>query len=175
MNILAIIGSATTNSSNHKIVEWLSDQNPNFSIRIFEDLSEIPHFEIITNDADIPEKVTEIWKLIEQSDGVLFSTPEYIFSIPAGLKNLLEWCVSTTIFSEKIVAIITASANGEKAHEQLKLIIKTLGGKVDDNCSVLIKGIKGKIKETGIPDDETIATLKRMMSHFENIIWTKLP
>ncbi|WP_262886208.1 NADPH-dependent FMN reductase [Sphingobacterium sp. 18053] len=33
--------------------------------------------------------------------------PEYIFSIPSGLKNSIEWCISTTVFSDKPVGIIT--------------------------------------------------------------------
>nr|WP_298555227.1 NAD(P)H-dependent oxidoreductase [uncultured Algibacter sp.] len=28
-------------------------------------------------------------------------TPEYVFSIPSGLKNTIEWCVSTNAFSNK--------------------------------------------------------------------------
>ncbi|WP_363317949.1 NAD(P)H-dependent oxidoreductase [uncultured Algibacter sp.] len=38
---------------------------------------------------------------IENADGIVICTPEYVFSIPSGLKNTIEWCVSTNAFSNK--------------------------------------------------------------------------
>jgi hypothetical protein len=43
----------------------------------------------------------------------------------------LEWCISTNVFSDKPVAVITGSANGEKGHEELLLILKPWS-KTDD-------------------------------------------
>ena len=66
-------------------------------------------------------------KSIEEADAVLICTPEYVFSLPGILKNALEWTVSTTVFSDKPTALLTASSSGEKAHESLLLVMKTLG------------------------------------------------
>ena len=96
----------------------------------------------------------------------IFSTPEYIFSIPGRLKNLLEWCVSTTVFSEKPVAVITASASGEKGHEELLLILKTLGAMADDKHQVLIKGIKGKFDGNGLLESNTFVKVSKLVTDF---------
>lgn len=72
-----------------------------------------------------------------------------MFSIPSGLKNILEWSVSTTIFSEKPIGLITASASGEKAHEELQLIMKTLQTKFNAETTLLIQGVKGKVSHEG--------------------------
>ncbi len=67
----------------------------------------------IGNDLDgenPPEAVLAFRKQIAAADGVLICTPEYVFTLPGSLKNALEWCVSTTIFSQKPTGLITASA-----------------------------------------------------------------
>ena len=162
MKILGINGSASRNSSNLLILKFIQETGKDhFDLIIYEDLSRLPHFRTELTDQNVPEPVTEFRTLIEKSEGVIISTPEYIFSIPSGLKNALEWCVSATVFTGKPVAIITASAGGEKGHEELKLILKTVMAEINDNTSLLIRGVKGKIGRDGkIVDPETDARLK---------------
>ncbi|MFY0687911.1 MAG: NAD(P)H-dependent oxidoreductase [Cyclobacteriaceae bacterium] len=98
------------------------------------------------------------------SDHVVISTPEYIFSIPSGLKNILEWCVATTAFVDKPVTIITASAHGQKGHEELQLILQTLQAKVCKHRCLLIKGVKGKFSDEGnLVDQLTIQRLRTLV------------
>lgn len=112
--ILIIVGSATKNSSNLMIAKFAQEKLTQFEVEIIEDLAELPHFRTELTETNTPNNIVELREKIEQASGIIFSTPEYIFSIPSGLKNLLEWCVSTVVFSEKPIAITTASANGEK-------------------------------------------------------------
>src|SRR5882672_8885963 len=112
--ILAIIGSASQNSSNLKLVNIFADHTKDdFDLVIYDQLKTLPHFEPELSDTNPPKQVLEFRNEIEKADGVLISTPEYVFSIPSGLKNAIEWCVATTIFSDKPVGIITASAQGK--------------------------------------------------------------
>jgi chromate reductase, NAD(P)H dehydrogenase (quinone) len=172
MKILAIVGSASKHSSNLKLVDAIQGFSDELEITVYDELASLPHFDTALTDENTPESVLKIRQLIAKSDGVIFSSPEYIFSIPSGLKNLFEWCVSTTIFSDKPAAIITASSSGEKAHEELQLILKTLGAKFDDKTSLLIKGIKGKFDSEGILNEETKLQLETLMKHFVKAIMT---
>ncbi|MCU0439423.1 MAG: hypothetical protein MUC49_16140 [Raineya sp.] len=87
----------------------------------------------------------------------------------------MEWCVSTTLFSEKPVGIITASAQGIKGHEELQLIIETLGGIFTKETVILIQGIKGKIdKEGNILHENTALELQSFVKNFEKIIFNSL-
>ena len=61
----------------------------------------------------------------------------------------LNGCVSTTVFSDKPIGIITASADGRKGHQELQLIMKTVMTKFTDETILLIQGIKSKVSETG--------------------------
>ncbi|WP_426481750.1 NADPH-dependent FMN reductase [Chryseobacterium sp. R2ACT005] len=164
--IVVIIGSASENSSNQKLMEQVLEKIGNTDFQMYDNLSVLPHFDTAITDDNIPDEVQKIRKDIKNSAGVIFSTPEYIFSIPGRLKNLLEWCVSTTIFSEKPVAVITASTSGDKGHEELLMILKTLGAITDDKHQALIKGIKGKFDSNGLLESNTFAKVSKLVADF---------
>ncbi|TXI97405.1 MAG: NADPH-dependent oxidoreductase [Chryseobacterium cucumeris] len=168
--ILVIIGSASANSSNQKLLEQVLRNMETTDFQMYTDLSVLPHFDTALTDDHTPEEVLKIKEDIKDASGVIFSTPEYIFSIPGRLKNLLEWCVSTTVFSEKPVAVITASASGEKGHEELLLILKTLGAMADDKHQVLIKGIKGKFESNGLLESNTFAKVSKLVTDFRTSV-----
>jgi NAD(P)H-dependent FMN reductase len=73
----------------------------------------MPHFDPELSTDNPPKIIVEFRTAIEKADGILICTPEYVFIIPSGL-NAIEWCVSTTVFSDKPVGLITASADGRR-------------------------------------------------------------
>lgn len=170
IKIVAITGSTRKKSSNYKILKYISEHiKPNFEVEIFEDLDRIPHFNPDLDTENPPEEISLFRNKIMEADGIIICTPEYVFSLPGSLKNALEWCVSTTIFSNKKAGLITASASGEMGHEQLLLIMKTLEAKFDDNTQLLIQGIRGKIDAEGkIINEETEIALQNFINNFEN-------
>ncbi|MFG4001583.1 NADPH-dependent FMN reductase [Flavobacterium aquidurense] len=169
IKIFAITGSTRRNSSNYKILKYISENiKPKFEIEIFEDLADIPHFNPDLDTENPPKEVKAFRNKINEADGILICTPEYVFSLPGSLKNALEWCVSTTIFSDKKTGLITASASGEMGHEQLTLIMKTLEAEFQDETKLLIQGIRGKIDEEGkIINEETKVGLRDFIYNFE--------
>lgn len=173
-NILAIIGSASTSSTNLKIVEkFESLTSKEYNLTIYNDLKTLPHFDPELSVHNTPRQIIELRNSIENSDAIIICTPEYVFSIPSGLKNAIEWCVSTTIFTDKPIGIITASASGEKGHEELQLIMKTVMAKFTDETTLLIQGIKGKFDEQGILDYETSNRLDDFINAFKNLVNNK--
>lgn len=171
-NILAINGSASENSANQRLIENLGtliDKDFNFSI--FNNLKSLPHFDPELSINNPPEEIVAFRDAVQKADGVLLCTPEYVFSIPSGLKNALEWCVSTTVFSDKPIGIVTASANGQKGHEDLQLIMEILTAKFTPDTTLLIQGIKGKINEQGqMTDNETQQDLLKFINAYVTLI-----
>jgi NAD(P)H-dependent FMN reductase len=154
LNVLIIIGSASKNSSNSRLMEVFQEvTRSDFEIVIVEDLETLPHFDPSLTES-LPTPVVSILSKIQTAQGVIFCSPEYIFSIPARLKNLLEWCVATTVFTDKPVGLVTASTGGEQGHEQLQLIMHTLGAKLSVDAQLLIEGIKGRFDAKGALLDE---------------------
>lgn len=169
--ILAIVGSAQPNSSNSKLVQFLTEKFAHqINIDIFDSLKSLPHFDAAQTIENPPTSVIHIREKIEAADAILISSPEYIFSIPSGLKNLFEWCVATTIFSDKPTAVIIASADGQKAFEELQLILRTLGASIADDTCLLINGVKGKFSSTGHLDDSTQHHLIQFMPKFLSLM-----
>lgn len=171
-NILAIIGSASSDSANHKLVEKIASvAGKRINFNIYNNLKALPHFDPELSASNPPRQILEFRRRIEKADGVIISTPEYIFSIPSGLKNAIEWCIATTVFSDKPTGLITASASGQKGHEELQLIMKTAMAKFTDKTSLLIQGIKGKFNEQGnLIDNEIEMQIENFTNEFMKLI-----
>jgi NAD(P)H-dependent FMN reductase len=166
--IFVINGSASDNSSNHRLIDKLASLSQDFfSLTVFNDLKTLPHFDPALSADNAPEAVRAFRHHIEAADGIIICTPEYVFSIPGGLKNAIEWCVATTVFSGKPAGLITASASGVKGHEELQLIMKTLGAVFTPDTTLLIQGIKSKVNEQGrITDVKTEGELVKFIDAF---------
>jgi chromate reductase, NAD(P)H dehydrogenase (quinone) len=166
--VLAICGSTRTQSANLSIIQYVADiVTKQLEIEIYDDLAALPHLNPDLDKEKAPEIVEEFRNKIKNADGILICTPEYVFSLPGSLKNAIEWCVSTTVFSEKPVALITASASGVKAHESLQLVMKTIYADIREQTQLLIQGAKGKVNNDGlIIDATTVRQLKDFADAF---------
>jgi len=171
-NIFAIIGSASSDSANQKLVENFARlTSADFNVTVFTGLKTLPHFDPELSINNTPQLVLEFREAVNNADAILICTPEYIFTVPAGLKNAIEWCVSTTVFSGKPAGLITASASGQKGHKELQLIMKTLMAIFTDETILLIPGIKGKVNERGeITDPQILEDLIRFNKSFKALI-----
>lgn len=171
-NILVIVGSASAGSSSEKLAQYFAAQTAAvFSVSLYNELKALPHFDPGRSVTDPPEAVMSLRKKIEQAHGVLICTPEYVFSIPSGLKNAIEWCVATTVFSDKPAGLITASASGVKGHEELKLIMQTVGASFTEATTLLIRGVKGKIDAQGqITDAPATQALMQFIEAFKTLM-----
>src|SRR5690606_2232117 len=97
-----ICGSASQNSGNRAILNFIAEHgSSDLDLEIIDNLYELPHFRTELTETNVPNKIIEFRNKISNADGIIICTPEYIFSIPSGLKNAIEWCVSTTVFSDK--------------------------------------------------------------------------
>ncbi len=169
--VLVINGSASQGSSNQRLINRFVELTSEYFVcDLIENLKVFPHFDPELSVENAPDAIIDLRKRVEYADAVLICTPEYVFSIPSGLKNILEWCVSTTVFSGKSLGIITASASGEKGHEELKLIMSTLTARFTPETTLLIQGIKGKINEEGmITDAQTNEEFQSFIENFRNL------
>lgn len=166
--VFAICGSTRSNSANLQILQFVKQVSENeCDLEIYTGLDKLPHFNPDLDKDAAPSIVEDFRNKIKQADGVLICTPEYVFSLPGALKNAIEWCVSTTIFSGKPVAIITASAHGAKAHESLQLVMKTIYSALRPDTQLLIQGAKGKVNNEGeITDADTVRQLRDLTRAF---------
>lgn len=170
--VFIINGSASENSSNQRLINSLVEQTKDdFTSIIYNSLKTLPHFDPELSVTNTPKEILELREQIEYADGIIMCTPEYVFSIPSGLKNAIEWCISTTIFSDKPTGLITASASGEMGHKELQLIMRTAMAKFTPETTLLIQGIKGKIDLDGrITNDNTNEEFNKFISNFIGLL-----
>lgn len=165
--VLLINGSASSHSSNLRLIQFIAQSCSQWNVQILPDLKVIPHFCPETTLENSPKEVEQLRRKIQASDALIICTPEYVFSLPALLKNALEWCVSSTVFESKKVGIIVASASGIKAGEELRLLLTTLNAELNSDCDLLIQGARGKLQDSGEPSlPETREALQQFIAHF---------
>jgi len=100
--VLAICGSTRKTSSNLNLIHAISDlTKEKFEIKVFEGLSDIPHFNPDLDNETPPEAVKNFRNQLKEVDGILICTPEYAMGVPGTLKNAIDWTVSSADFYNK--------------------------------------------------------------------------
>ncbi|WP_032880452.1 NADPH-dependent FMN reductase [Acinetobacter courvalinii] len=129
MKILAISGSARERSTNTAFLKTIKKLSPlHIEITVFNQLSLLPIFSPDNEEEMTPEAVKEFIHAISVADGIIISSPEYIRSIPGGLKNAIDWMVSRIEIIDKPIVLAHASSRGDDMLISLRKVLSTLSG-----------------------------------------------
>ena len=167
-NILAISGSTRKQSSNLNLIKAIEKLYANeLSIKIYDGLLNLPQFNPDDDTENSPVQVTDLRKQIKEANGILICTPEYAMGVPGSLKNLLDWTVSSSDFSNKPVVAITASSSGQKAHLSLLATLQVIEALINERTQLLISFIKTKVNDRQqITDENTLKDVRSTMDAF---------
>lgn len=155
IKVLAIPGSLRSTSSSNLILRAAASSVPsNASVEIFSGVGDLPHF---NDEKNAPAPVTAFLNKVKEADAVLIVTPEYAFGVPGSLKNALDWTVGTGEFTDKPVALITASSQGEKGHAALLLILQAISARVIPEATLLIQFVRARLDAQGNISDPKVA------------------
>lgn len=174
--ILAISGSTRSSSTNLNLIRAIVGLTAEiFTVKIFEGLSEIPHFNPDFDNENPPEQVIGFRKQLKDADGVLICTPEYAMGVPGTLKNAIDWTVSSCEFLHKPTALITASSVGQKGHASLLETLKIIEASVNNETQLLISHAKTKISnDFKITDEKTLTDVKDLLNALDILLRKKL-
>lgn len=89
--IAVFVGSLRKESFNKKLAEALAFIGKDLFRFNIVPLDDVPMYNQ-DMEGDLPAPVARIKKAAKEADGVLLVTPEYNRSVPAVLKNALDWC-----------------------------------------------------------------------------------
>lgn len=146
--VLVLVGSLRTASVNRQLAETAVQVAPEGAeVTVFDGLGDIPFYneDIDTADAQI-ESVTALRTAAADADALLLVTPEYNGTIPAVLKNAIDWLsrpYGAGAISGKPVAVISSSisSNGAKwAHDDVRKSVGVAGGKVLEDVALIVGG-----------------------------------
>ena len=141
LDIVGLCGSLRKASINRhalRLAGELMPQGPGGMKLDIVEWREVPMFDGDVLAAGLPAPVAALRERIRRADAVLIATPEYNFSIPGGLKNMLDWTSrgDDQPWALKPVAIVTASpgpVGGARVQYDLRRVMLFL------NASVLVK------------------------------------
>jgi chromate reductase len=97
---------------------------------------------------------------VRRADGLLIVTPEYNFSIPGGLKNLIDWLSrgEDQPFAGKPVAIMSASGGpvgGARVQYDLRKVLLFVNAMTLVKPEVFVGNVATKFNAEGQCTDET--------------------
>jgi len=133
MQITTVSGSMRPLSSNIRLLKSIKSLCPWHQFLLYDSITELPLFQAEHDHFPWPEEVTSWRSIVENSDAIIISTPEYIHNIPAVLKNALEWLTSSGEMMDKRVLPITFTPHpprGEKALQSLTWSLQALKANV---------------------------------------------
>lgn len=166
--IAVLVGSLRADSINKHLAHELEALLPEGVTFEYADLN-LP---LYNNDleADYPVEAKAVKELVERADGVLFVTPEHNRSIPAALKNGIDWASrpwGTNSFDGKPAAIIGASASlaTTQAQQQLRNVALYLNTHLLGQPEMYID-VQRAHDEEGKLTTETIEYFKKFISVF---------
>lgn len=132
MKILAISGSSRELSTNTALLRAFQALAP-ADIAVFDRIGELPVFSPDLEGPNAPESVIRFIEKISVSDGLIISSPEYVRSIPGGLKNAIDWLVSGEAVVGKPIALAHASHRGEDMLAALRTVLSTVSSSFSEN------------------------------------------
>jgi chromate reductase, NAD(P)H dehydrogenase (quinone) len=134
------------------------------------DLHGIPPFSE-EDEKTPPARVVEFKRKIREADAILFSTPEYNYSIPGVLKNAIDWAsrpYGDSAWTGKPVALMGASSGmlgSARAQYHLRQVFVFLNVHALNQPEVLIANAAQKFDADGnLTDEKTKEMITRLLT-----------
>ena len=160
IKVLGICGSLRKASLSMAALRACKDLMPaGMSLQVAS-IGDIPMYNQDVFDAGIPAPVKRFYDEIAAADGVLIATPEYNFSLPALLKNAIDWVskMPNQPFNNKPIAVFSASQGplgGARVQYDVRRILVQLWALMLPRPEVFIGVAQTKFDKEGRLTDET--------------------
>ena len=171
IKVAVIVGSNRRESINRRLAQALTRLGADRLAFAFVRIDDLPLYNQDLEGA-LPESVLRFKSEIEAADGLLFATPEHNRSIPAVLKNAIDWGArpyGRNSWSGKTAAITGTSPGAlgaALAQQHLRQILGALGALVMGG-EAYIAFKPGLVDEAGaIADAGTRAFLQNFIDQF---------
>jgi NAD(P)H-dependent FMN reductase len=165
VRILALVGSLRAGSTNRQLAEAAVKLAPEGAeVELFEGLADIPFYnEDIDVEGSVPAAAARLRETAQAADAFLLFSPEYNGTIPAVLKNAIDWLsrpYGAGAFGGKPVAVVGTAFGqygGVWAQDEARKAVGIAGGKVIEDLKLSIPGSMTRFAETHPVDDAEVA------------------
>lgn len=167
-NVLVLVGSLRADSINRKLAEAAIHHAPEgITPAVYEGIVDLPFYNEDIDGENPPAAAVAFRQALADTDGVLLVTPEYNGTIPAVLKNALDWAsrpFGASPLSGKPVAVIGSAFGqygGVWAHDDARKVAGIAGAKVLEDVKVAIPQSVVRFAETHPREDDEVTELVR--------------
>jgi chromate reductase len=178
LDVVTLCGSVRKDSYNAALVRALPSISP--GDLVFKDGPSVADVPIYDGDLEsitgLPSVITALAAAIREADGVIIVSPEYNYSIPGGLKNLLDWVSRTPSqpFARKPVLIQSVSGGGYggvRMQHHLRQVLSFLNARVFARPEVMIGPASEKFSAEGVLiDPPTREAVRVQLAEFSSFI-----
>ena len=180
--LLGISGSLRTHAFSTAVLKALPAAAGPRATFDYTDVGALPHFNQDLYGDPLPEAVARFRAQIEQSDGIVISSPEYNHGIPGVLKNALDWASrphNGSPLRGKSVLIVTSSpafTGGVRAQYQIRETLVSALALPVSTAEIVVGMVASKIIDGHFVDPTTIAfAANGFETMFEEIIAPRNP
>jgi len=179
LNILVIVGSLRKGSFNASVARALPAlAPPDMAFTTAPSFGKFPIYNADDQTATgIPADVAAWCAAIRKADGIVIVSPEYNWSIPAGLKNAIDWASreKDVCFKDKPVALQSAAPGalgGGRMQYHLRMALTAIDAQMFGKPEVFVNYAAKKIDEkTGeLTDEPTKDIIKQQLAAFAKFI-----
>ncbi len=177
IKILGMAGSLRRNSYNRAALRAAQKLVPEDAVLDIIELDGIPVFSE-DDERTPPAKVVELKKRIREADAVLLVTPEYNYSIPGGLKNVIDWAsrpYGDSAWTGKPAAIMGASVGKfgtARAQYHLRQVFVFLNVLPVNQPEVMIGNVPEHFDADGnLVNEETKKLIRQLLANL--VSWTR--
>ncbi|MCX5411678.1 NAD(P)H-dependent oxidoreductase [Streptomyces sp. NBC_00059] len=172
VRILALVGSLRAGSHNRQLAEAAVKHAPEgVDVDLFEGLAEIPFYnEDVDVEGSVPAAAAALREAAGQADAFLLFSPEYNGTMPAVLKNAIDWLSrpygAGALTGKPVAAVGTAFGQfgGVWAQDEVRKAAGIAGGAVLEDAKLSIPGSLTRFAETHpADDDEVVASLTEVL------------
>ena len=172
LKVLGICGSLRKASLNMAALRACGELLPAGMALDIASIDGLPLFNQDILDAGLPEPVKRIRDRIAAADGLLIASPEYNFSIPAPLKNVIDWGsrAPNQVFNEKPIAVFSVTpgpVGGARVQYDLRKVLGQLWGHVLPRPEVFIGNSAGKFQDGKLTDETSRKFLAELLTGFK--------
>lgn len=174
-SILGICGSLRAKSLNMAALKAAGELMPAGMTMKIATIGDLPIYNQDVQEAGWPAPSDRLRAEVAAADGVLFSTPEYNWTVGAPLKNAIDWLsrYKEQPFQDKPMAMISATGGpvgGVRGQLDLRRIMTTLGGQMLVRPEVFIGVAPSKFADGKLTDETTKKFLTDQMVAFAKLI-----
>lgn len=176
MKILLLSGSFRKHSYSLALLRAVAELLAEHSCEL-PDLDQLPLYNEDRSGDHRPEVVRQFQQQVEDCDAIVVCSPEYNHSIPAVLKNAIDWASRPAFHSplkDKPVTLITQASSlvgGARAQAHLKLVFDATLSRIHPSHEMMIPDVKAKFDEHWqLVDDHTIKRLDRHLEDFMGFV-----